>query len=540
MPGDAEREARQVQNAKKMLEYYTKERKMLDKKLGRARGADDQLHRLETSVAQMEAALQEAAKRGRELLMLQKEKQRLLAAGGSREDSGRKLVAMRDDIRVARERLRRATEGNEADAAQVAMAEQRLSDMTAEMRGLEDQYSQHMRSAHEARAKLEMEATQREKRAARREAEVAAVVASVEAEREAQLQQRVKAKVQLKELKHEVSRLEEMLKEVLNAKKRVELKAKAAQERARERERERVHGKLAEREREAMEMAKEERRARLAAKQAAGKSSDGVNSPGGGGGGGGSTSSPLVATDTAAARRRIDELAARLDEPAPKLSMPAPNPGGTAATDTAAAEEKKPAPSAEPKPAEPAAKPADAMPSKPALGLGRPREQQSGLRDHTVSASDAAATAAELVANAAPQVSDSGLSRRPLGAIGVGTVAAPPNATARSEASPQGRPRGLAAKKAAAAALTSSSDDEDDDMDSARQRVKRRGLTPEKAGDIHAEIGDMGSPVAESPVKKGGGHSPSKMSASADEPAEEYDDEFEEDFEEDIEEISEG
>ena len=41
----------------------------------------------------------------------------------------------------------------------------------------------------------------------------------------------------------------------------------------------------------------------------------------------------------------------------------------------------------------------------------------------------------------------------------------------------------------------------------------------------------MGSPVAESPVKKGGGHSPSKMSASADEPAEEYDDEFEEDEE---------
>ena len=227
MPADSEREARQVQNAKKMLAYYTKEREMLHKKLDRARGADDQLMRLEQSVSQMEAQLLDAAKRGRELLMLQKEKQRLLAAGGSREDSGRKLAALRDDIRVARERLRRATEGNEADAQQVVMAERRLSDMAAEMRGLEDQFSQHQRRAEEARAKLEMESTQREKKASRREAEVAAATAALEADRDAQLQQRVKAKVQLKELKHEVTRLEEMLKEVLNAKKRVELKAKA-------------------------------------------------------------------------------------------------------------------------------------------------------------------------------------------------------------------------------------------------------------------------------------------------------------------------
>ena len=48
---------------------------MLHRKLDRARGADDQLQRLEASVSAMEAQLLEAARRGRELLMLQKEKQ---------------------------------------------------------------------------------------------------------------------------------------------------------------------------------------------------------------------------------------------------------------------------------------------------------------------------------------------------------------------------------------------------------------------------------------------------------------------------------
>ena len=41
----------QVNNAKKMLAYYAKEREMLRKKLQRARTADEQLGKLEAAVA---------------------------------------------------------------------------------------------------------------------------------------------------------------------------------------------------------------------------------------------------------------------------------------------------------------------------------------------------------------------------------------------------------------------------------------------------------------------------------------------------------
>ena len=134
---------------------------------------------------------------------------------------------------------------------------------------------------------------------------------------------------------------------------------------------------------------------------------------------------------------------------------------------------------------------------KPSLGLGhglgRPRDP--AVRP-SVSAADAASTAAALVANAAPQVSDSALTRRPLGAIGaIGGGAAGAGGVAQSQ----------------------------------------RALTPEKAaGDIHAEVGDWGSPVTGSPVKKTAQHtagSPSKMSTSG-EPVDEYDDDFDDDFEE--------
>ena len=91
---------------------------MLKRKLARARGADDAFARLESSVEHMESALTESTKRGRELLKSQKEQQRLLQQGVTREDSGRKLVALRDDLRVAKERLRRGTDCNEADTLQ--------------------------------------------------------------------------------------------------------------------------------------------------------------------------------------------------------------------------------------------------------------------------------------------------------------------------------------------------------------------------------------------------------------------------------------
>ena len=52
----------------------------------------------------MEGGMSEAQKRGRQLLKEQKEQQRLLAMGGSREESGRKLAELREDIRIAKER----------------------------------------------------------------------------------------------------------------------------------------------------------------------------------------------------------------------------------------------------------------------------------------------------------------------------------------------------------------------------------------------------------------------------------------------------
>lgn len=59
------------------------------------------------------------------MLKSQKEQQRLLAAGGSKVDSGRKLSELREDIRIAKERLRVRTDANEADAQQIVLSEKR-------------------------------------------------------------------------------------------------------------------------------------------------------------------------------------------------------------------------------------------------------------------------------------------------------------------------------------------------------------------------------------------------------------------------------
>jgi chromosome segregation ATPase len=223
----------QVNNAKKMLAYYAKEREMLRKKLQRARTADEQLGKLEAAVASTEASLAEAQRKGRELLRTQKDQQRLLAAGGSRDESARKLSELREDNRIAKERLRVRTEANEAEAHQIVLAEKRCADLQAGMGELERLYESHLRTAQEAAQRAEAEVAEKEQRALLLEAQAEAEAQQVEAHRLEHQQQRAKARSMARQLKAEVIRLEELLKDVLMERKRGELKAKQASERAR-------------------------------------------------------------------------------------------------------------------------------------------------------------------------------------------------------------------------------------------------------------------------------------------------------------------
>jgi hypothetical protein len=159
-------------------------------------------------------------KRGRELLRAQKEQQRLIMAGGTRDDSVRKLTELREDLRVARERLRRGTEANEVEARHVAEAEARTTALSDELKPLEVQFAQAMQQAAAARKRVDVEEAEREATAARLEAQAERAAAIVEAEREKQLEQRVKAKAHGKAMRGEVNRLEEALTLMLNAKKR--------------------------------------------------------------------------------------------------------------------------------------------------------------------------------------------------------------------------------------------------------------------------------------------------------------------------------
>ena len=259
----SETRAKQIQNARKMVDYYKKEADMLRRKLHRARTADEQLARLEENIRSMESALQDEQKRGRVLLRNQKEQQRLLAAGGSREESASQLADLREDLRVGKERLRRGTESNETEARQLAEIERKRSELSEDLQPLEQQYSVHQQAAAEVRKRASAADAARESQVERKEAVAERMVAIVEAEREKQFEQRVKAKAMAKVVRAELNRMEDALKRMLDAKKRVELKAKAAQERAREKER-----GVREREREA---AKREEREILKAKRAAEK-----------------------------------------------------------------------------------------------------------------------------------------------------------------------------------------------------------------------------------------------------------------------------
>ena len=102
---------------------------MLRRKLVKARTSDELLVRLESAASATEAAHIEAQKRGRELMRTQKEQQRALANGGSREESAKKLTEVREDLRIQKERLRVRKEQNEADGQQIVLAEKRCADL---------------------------------------------------------------------------------------------------------------------------------------------------------------------------------------------------------------------------------------------------------------------------------------------------------------------------------------------------------------------------------------------------------------------------
>lgn len=196
---DFEREARQLANANKQLAYYIKDNEILKRKLAHAERMDAHLEALEASVAAQSAALTDATKRGRELLMRQKEQaqppratarsthsrhvqplratatrnrraqpplatatrdrratalglsfppdddaEQARALGGvDKEDSKRRLQELREDVRVAKERVRRQQEQNEADGAALATLERRCADLSAEVEALAGQYERH-------------------------------------------------------------------------------------------------------------------------------------------------------------------------------------------------------------------------------------------------------------------------------------------------------------------------------------------------------------------------------------------------------------
>ena len=81
-PADGDREARQLANAQKQLQYYVKEQAALSRKLARVL-ALGHLDTLEATVAAKEALLADARAKGRELARAHKEQARALEHGRS-------------------------------------------------------------------------------------------------------------------------------------------------------------------------------------------------------------------------------------------------------------------------------------------------------------------------------------------------------------------------------------------------------------------------------------------------------------------------
>ena len=332
--------------------------------------------RLEGVVKRMNDDLVSEQKRGRELLKAQKEQQRLLAAGGNRDDQVHKLAEFREDLRVAKERLRRGTEANEIEARNVAEAERRCGDLAASLKPLEQDYTKHVKQVKDVKRKEDAAEAAKEAKAQTEEAKVERAVGIVAAERAAQLEVRVRAKAQAKALKAEVARIIEELKKREDAKKRVELKRKAEYEKQRQLER------------EAREREREEEKAREKAELAARQKQERQE-----------TSKNLL------------ELA-KQPNPKPPQSM---SPQQQQEQQQHVPQESK----------QPQGRPR-------MLGEGSGRNVRS---DFGGGEADARATAALLTANAAPAVAHGGLSKPALGAIPSSGSAQPHQAPIMSAAS---------------------------------------------------------------------------------------------------------
>ncbi|KAL1510648.1 hypothetical protein AB1Y20_006946 [Prymnesium parvum] len=229
---DHEREARQLTNASKQLAYYSKESEQLKRKLARAQAMGEHLSAVEASVKAQQEALTEAQKKGRELLMRQKEQARALGSA-NREDPSRKIAEMRADLRVIKERTRKQLEQNEHDSQQIALLESKCADMEAELKHLQEQYHSHQAAVENVNDRSAAEVAAKDKRAAQLEAAMEAENNAMLADRAEQKQLQLQLQGQVRAARSALTRMQDLIRERHQEEKLRQLRAKE-EERARE------------------------------------------------------------------------------------------------------------------------------------------------------------------------------------------------------------------------------------------------------------------------------------------------------------------
>ena len=130
-PADGDREARQLANAQKQLQYSVKEQAALSRKLARVL-ALGHLDTLEATVAAKEALLADARAKGRELARAHKEQARALEHGRG-DDPSRVLKALNEEVRVARERIKRYGEQQKHEQMLMGQHDERHATLAAEV-----------------------------------------------------------------------------------------------------------------------------------------------------------------------------------------------------------------------------------------------------------------------------------------------------------------------------------------------------------------------------------------------------------------------
>lgn len=152
---DAEREMRLAHNARKQLDYYAKEHEQLRRQVAKLASAEGDIDALSAIVSARSEALAAAVKKGKELARAQKEVQKALGAP-PKEDHGRALVLLREEVRVLRERhskMKGKAESHERDIdnhqARMAEVQSEVDEYTRKMKEMQEQ----LRVNHEAAAK---------------------------------------------------------------------------------------------------------------------------------------------------------------------------------------------------------------------------------------------------------------------------------------------------------------------------------------------------------------------------------------------------